>query len=70
MLEKGSRAHDEEVSSVQGSCAHEAVADLRALGTTVTLATVQPESIETARSVLVEELEAIDLACSRFRADS
>ncbi|MGD0255433.1 MAG: FAD:protein FMN transferase [Acidimicrobiales bacterium] len=42
----------------------------RALGTTVTLAVDRPDQIELAESILVGELDAIDRACSRFRADS
>ena len=41
-----------------------------ALGTTATVAVTDPEALEPARAVLERELEAIDLACSRFRSDS
>jgi thiamine biosynthesis lipoprotein len=43
---------------------------LRALGTTATIAVRRPESLATARAVLERELDAVDRACSRFRADS
>jgi thiamine biosynthesis lipoprotein len=42
----------------------------RALGTTVTLAVDHPDRIARAEAILVGELDAIDLACSRFRPDS
>ncbi len=41
-----------------------------ALGTTATVAVTDPEALSRAQSVLERELEAIDLACSRFRSDS
>ncbi len=41
-----------------------------ALGTTATVAVTDPEALPPARTVLERELEAIDLACSRFRTDS
>ncbi len=41
-----------------------------ALGTTATVAVTDPEALARARTVLARELEAIDLACSRFRSDS
>jgi thiamine biosynthesis lipoprotein len=43
---------------------------LRALGTTALLAVRRPESLDRARAVLQDELEAVDRACSRFRDDS
>ncbi|MGH9060122.1 MAG: FAD:protein FMN transferase, partial [Acidimicrobiales bacterium] len=45
-------------------------ASFAALGTTAVLATWPPEALSVARSVLDEELAAIDVSCSRFRADS
>jgi thiamine biosynthesis lipoprotein len=42
----------------------------RALGTNVVLRLAAPERAEPARAAAVRELEAIDLACSRFRPDS
>ena len=41
-----------------------------ALGTTATVAVTDPEALTRARTMLARELEAIDLACSRFRSDS
>ena len=41
-----------------------------ALGTTATVAVAEPKALAAAREVLERELEAIDLACSRFRTDS
>jgi len=45
------------------------IAQFNALGTTAELIT-DPATLGDALSCLVQELEAIDLACSRFRADS
>ena len=42
----------------------------QALGTTATVAVTGPEALPRARAVLERELEAIDLACSRFRSNS
>lgn len=42
----------------------------RALGTTAELLVTDPERLDIAETVLREELRAIDMACSRFRADS
>jgi thiamine biosynthesis lipoprotein len=41
-----------------------------ALGTSVALAATDPAALESARPIVEHELEAIDLACSRFRPDS
>jgi FAD:protein FMN transferase len=41
-----------------------------ALGTTAIAVVADPESLLVARGVLVRELRALDLACSRFRSDS
>lgn len=46
------------------------VVHLRALGTTATVAVDRLDAIELAEAVLRRELDAIDRACSRFRADS
>jgi FAD:protein FMN transferase len=43
---------------------------LRALGTTAVAAVTEPDALLTARAILLRELRAIDLACSRFRPDS
>jgi FAD:protein FMN transferase len=45
-------------------------AALRALGTTAIVVVRRPECLLQARSALVRELHAVDLACSRFRPDS
>jgi thiamine biosynthesis lipoprotein len=42
----------------------------RAIGTTATVVVLSPTKIERAESILRSEIEAIDLACSRFRSDS
>jgi thiamine biosynthesis lipoprotein len=43
---------------------------LRAIGTTATVVVQDPAAAEEAAQLLSAELEAIDAACSRFRADS
>jgi thiamine biosynthesis lipoprotein len=43
---------------------------LRALGTSVVIGTTDPRRIADATAAAVEEIEACDLACSRFREDS
>ena len=42
----------------------------RALGTTATVVVQETADVDAAAEVLAAELNAIDLACSRFRADS
>ena len=43
---------------------------IRGLGTTSVVAVTRPEALASARRLVVRELRAIDLACSRFRIDS
>jgi thiamine biosynthesis lipoprotein ApbE len=50
--------------------AGEAAARWRALGTLVQLAVTDPRCLAAARRLLEADLAAVDLACSRFRADS
>lgn len=47
-----------------------AAADWPALGSTVRLVVDDPARLTEARRLLAEDLDALDLACSRFRADS
>ena len=42
----------------------------RAIGTTATVVVQEPEAADAAERILADELESIDLACSRFREDS
>jgi thiamine biosynthesis lipoprotein ApbE len=49
---------------------HEAAASWRALGTLVHLVVTEPSCLPAARTLLEADLAAVDLACSRFRADS
>jgi thiamine biosynthesis lipoprotein len=42
----------------------------RAIGTTATVLVTEPRQADRAESILRDEIAAIDLACSRFRADS
>jgi thiamine biosynthesis lipoprotein ApbE len=48
----------------------EASASWRALGTLVHLVVTEPSCLPAARGLLEADLAAVDLACSRFRADS
>jgi thiamine biosynthesis lipoprotein ApbE len=48
----------------------EAAASWRALGTLVHLVVTEPRCLAEARRLLEADLAAVDLACSRFRADS
>jgi thiamine biosynthesis lipoprotein ApbE len=48
----------------------EAAASWRALGTLVQLVVAEPSCLPAARALLEADLAAVDLACSRFRADS
>ena len=48
----------------------EAAASWRALGTLVHLVVTEPSCLPAARNLLEADLAAVDLACSRFRADS
>jgi thiamine biosynthesis lipoprotein ApbE len=52
------------------STAIEAAASWRALGTLVRLVVTDSRCLPAARAVLEADLAAVDLACSRFRADS
>jgi len=45
-------------------------AEFRALGTGVRVLTTRPDRLEPARAAVERHLDAIDLACSRFRDDS
>ena len=45
-------------------------ADWTAMGTLVRVVVTDPAALPVARRILVEELAALDLACSRFRPDS
>jgi len=47
-----------------------AAASWEALGTSVVLKVTDPGALEQARAIVERELDAIDRACSRFRADS
>jgi thiamine biosynthesis lipoprotein len=47
-----------------------AAVTLRAIGTTATAAVTDPDCLLLARATLIRELRSLDLACSRFRADS
>ena len=41
-----------------------------ALGTFATVLVADPDALTAARDLLAAELDAVDAACSRFRADS
>jgi thiamine biosynthesis lipoprotein len=57
-------------AGTQADAATEAAASWRALGTLVRLVVTDPRCLAGARAVLEADLAAVDLACSRFRADS
>jgi thiamine biosynthesis lipoprotein ApbE len=59
----------EESEPASGSQA-ETAASWRALGTLVRLVVTEPRCLAEARRLLEADLAAVDLACSRFRADS
>lgn len=44
--------------------------NFEAIGTTAVVAVVDPHKADDAERILREQLEAVDVACSRFRADS
>ena len=54
----------------EAQAAGEAAASWRALGTLVHLVVTEPRCLAEARRLLEADLAAVDLACSRFRADS
>jgi thiamine biosynthesis lipoprotein ApbE len=53
-----------------GSGPADASASWRALGTLVQLVVTDPRCLDEARRLLTDDLAEVDLACSRFRADS
>jgi FAD:protein FMN transferase len=58
------------LASPRDSSAEVATARWEALGTTVVLRLTHPSALSEARTLVEAELDAIDQACSRFRADS
>ena len=65
----GEAESQEESEPASGSQA-ETAASWRALGTLVRLVVTEPRCLPEARRLLEADLAAVDLACSRFRADS
>jgi thiamine biosynthesis lipoprotein len=57
-------------ASTEAEPSASATASWRALGTLVHLVVTDPRCLPAARSLLEADLAAVDLACSRFRADS
>ncbi len=57
-------------ANAKAETAATATASWRALGTLVQLAVTEPRGLTEARRLLEADLAAVDLACSRFRADS
>jgi thiamine biosynthesis lipoprotein ApbE len=51
-------------------CGHSLRSDWEALGTSVVLCVAESDALEQARAAVECELAAIDITCSRFRADS
>jgi thiamine biosynthesis lipoprotein ApbE len=62
--------HADAQQDAQQQQQQEAAASWRALGTLVHLVVTEPSCLPAARSLLEADLAAVDLACSRFRADS
>jgi len=63
-------AQERETEQQETEQHQEAAASWRALGTLVHLVVTEPSCLPAARSLLEADLAAVDLACSRFRADS
>jgi FAD:protein FMN transferase len=57
-------------ATVTSSAAPLAQRSFRGIGTTATVVVLVPDRVGSAESLLRDEIEAIDLACSRFRPDS
>ena len=57
-------------ATAKAETAATAAASWRALGTLVQLVVTEPRTLTEARRLLEADLAAVDLACSRFRADS
>jgi thiamine biosynthesis lipoprotein ApbE len=64
------RTATEPGAATEPGTATEAAASWRALGTLVHLVVTEPRVLPEARRLLEADLAAVDLACSRFRADS
>ncbi len=67
-----SRGHVGRHVAVTATSSSQALAQrsFRAIGTTATVVVVDASRLDAAESLLRDEIEAIDLACSRFRPDS
>ncbi|HLN69785.1 MAG TPA: FAD:protein FMN transferase [Streptosporangiaceae bacterium] len=63
-------AHAKTEANAKAETAASAAASWRALGTLVQLVVTEPRALAEARRLLEADLAAVDLACSRFRADS
>jgi thiamine biosynthesis lipoprotein ApbE len=63
-------AESQEESEAASESEAETAASWRALGTLVRLVVTEPRCLPEARRLLEADLAAVDLACSRFRADS
>jgi len=63
-------AHAKTEANAKAETAASAAASWRALGTLVQLVVTEPHALAEARRLLEADLAAVDLACSRFRADS
>src|SRR5437868_2734875 len=62
--------HGRLTSRGETRCMNPATASFPALGTTAEVTTLDPRALSGAIEILERELDAIDCACSRFRADS
>jgi thiamine biosynthesis lipoprotein len=68
--ETEAHAETETPAETEEETAGDAAASWRALGTLVHLVVTEPRCLAEARRLLEADLAAVDLACSRFRADS
>jgi thiamine biosynthesis lipoprotein ApbE len=66
----GAVSQTEAHAETKAGTAGDAAASWRALGTLVHLVVTEPRGLAQARRLLEADLAAVDLACSRFRADS
>jgi len=72
MSTTSTRSTDTGAMPTQGPTVSEQLrwAEWKAIGTTIRVVVTDPGRLESARAMLTDDLAALDLACSRFRADS
>ena len=72
MSTTSTRSTDTGAMPTQGPTVSEQLrwAEWKAIGTTIRVVVTDPGRLDSARAMLTDDLAALDLACSRFRADS